>query len=142
NAGFDMEKALEACVTTARNRRYDGLDLYMDMGYIPVDRNGTGVSTTLEYAYDDWAIAQLAKKSGRMDIYEEFIKRSENYKNVFDPASGFMRARLSNGHFRSPFDPLNTHGEGFIEGNAWNFSLFVPHDPAGLSALLGGRKKF
>ncbi len=141
NTGFDPAKALDAAVTTARNRRYDGVGDYMDKGYIPVDRNGTGVSTTLEYAYDDWAIAQLALKLGRKDIYEEFIQRSGNYKNLFDPVSGFMRGRLSDGGFRQKFDPLRTHGEGFIEGNAWNFSLFVPHDPEALAGLLGGPKK-
>jgi predicted alpha-1,2-mannosidase len=141
NTGFDPAKALEAAVTTARNRRYDGVGDYMDKGYIPVDRNGTGVSTTLEYAYDDWAIAQMALKLGRKDIYEEFIQRSGNYKNLFDPVSGFMRGRLSDGSFRQKFDPLRTHGEGFIEGNAWNFSLFVPHDPKALAGLLGGPQK-
>lgn len=141
NTGFDPAKALEAAVTTARNRRYDGVGDYIDKGYIPVDRNGTGVSTTLEYAYDDWAIAQMALKLGRKDIYEEFIQRSGNYKNLFDPVSGFMRGRLSDGQFREKFDPLRTHGEGFIEGNAWNFSLFVPHDPEALAGLLGGPKK-
>ena len=141
NSGFDPEKALEAAVTTARNRRYDGVGDYIDKGYIPVDRNGTGVSTTLEYAYDDWAIAQMARNLGKEDIYSEFIRRSTNYKNLFDPVSGFMRGRLSDGRFREKFDPLRTHGEGFIEGNAWNFSLFVPHDPEALAGLLGGPKK-
>lgn len=139
--GFNPDKALEASVTTARNRRYDGLDLYLDKGYIPVDKNGTGVSTTLEYAYDDWAISKMAAKLGQSKIAAEFGKRSENFRNVFDSGSGFMRSRLSNGKFRDKFDPLNTHGEGFIEGNAWNFSLFVPQDPVALSGLLGGKVK-
>lgn len=141
NIGFDPAKALEAALSTARNRRYDGVGDYIDKGYIPVDRNGTGVSTTLEYAYDDWAIAQMARKLGKEDIYTEFIGRSTHYKNLFDPVSGFMRGRLSDGRFREKFDPLRTHGEGFIEGNAWNFSLFVPHDPEALAGLLGGPKK-
>lgn len=141
NIGFDPAKALEAALSTARNRRYDGVGDYIDKGYIPVDRNGTGVSTTLEYAYDDWAIAQMARKLGKEDVYSEFIARSTNYKNLFDPVSGFMRGRLSDGRFREKFDPLRTHGEGFIEGNAWNFSLFVPHDPVALAGLLGGPKK-
>lgn len=141
NIGFDPAKALEAVLSTARNRRYDGVGDYIDKGYIPVDRNGTGVSTTLEYTYDDWAIAQMARKLGKEDIYTEFIGRSTHYKNLFDPVSGFMRGRLSDGRFREKFDPLRTHGEGFIEGNAWNFSLFVPHDPEALAGLLGGPKK-
>lgn len=137
--GFDAKSALEACITTARNRKYDGLDLYLDKGYIPADKNANGVSTTLEYAYDDWAIAEMAAKLGRKDIEQEFRKRSENFRNVFDTSVGFMRARLSDGSFRKRFDPLNTHGEGFIEGNAWNFSLFVPQDPVALRHLLKGK---
>jgi predicted alpha-1,2-mannosidase len=142
NTPFDANKALDACVTTADHRSYDGIGLYEDMGYIPVDKNGTGTSTTLEYAYDDWAIAQMAKKLGRMDIYKEFIKRSENYKNVFDPSVGFMCGRLSDGSWKKDFDPLSTSGQGFIEGNSWNYSLFVPQDPASLIQLMGGKKKF
>ena len=142
NTPFDANKALDACVTTAHHRSYDGIGLYEDMGYIPVDKNGTGTSTTLEYAYDDWAIAQMAKKLNRMDIYKEFLKRSENYKNVFDPSVDFMRGRLSDGSWKKDFDPLSTSGQGFIEGNSWNYSLFVPQDPASLIQLMGGKKKF
>jgi predicted alpha-1,2-mannosidase len=142
NTPFDPNKALDACVTTAHHRSYDGIGLYEDKGYIPVDKNGTGTSTTLEYAYDDWAIAQMAKKLNRMNIYKEFIKRSENYKNVFDPSVGFMRGRLSDGSWEKDFDPLSTSGQGFIEGNSWNYSLFVPQDPASLIQLMGGKKKF
>jgi predicted alpha-1,2-mannosidase len=142
NTPFDANKALDACVTTAHHRSYDGIGLYENMGYIPVDKNGTGTSTTLEYAFDDWAIAKMAKKLNRMDIYKEFMKRSENYKNVFDPSVGFMRARLSNGSWKKDFDPLSTSGQGFIEGNSWNYSLFVPQDPASLIQLMGGKKKF
>ena len=139
---IDANKALDACIATANHRSYDGIGLYIDKGYIPADKNGVGVSTTLEYAYDDWCIAQLAKKLGRTAVYNEFLKRSQNYKNVFDPAAGFMRPRLSDGSFRKDFDPLKTDGQGFIEGNAWNFSLFVPQDPKGLIAMYGGNKRF
>jgi predicted alpha-1,2-mannosidase len=142
NAPFDANKALEACVTTARHRSYDGIGDYIDNGYVPADRNGSAASTTLEYAYDDWAIAQAAKKGKRMDIYNEFIKRSENYKNVFDPAVGFMRARMKDGSFKKDFDALSTNNQGFIEGNSWNYSLFVPHDPLALINLMGGKKRF
>ncbi|MBS1512135.1 MAG: GH92 family glycosyl hydrolase [Bacteroidetes bacterium] len=138
----EAEKALQACVTTARQRSYEGIGLYIDKGYIPQDKNGVSVSTTLEYAYDDWAIAQLAQHLGKKDIYDEFIKRSQNWKNVFDPSIGFMRPRLSDGTFKKEFDVLKTDGQGFIEGNAWNFSLFVPHDPAAMIEAMGGKKKF
>lgn len=139
-AGAD--KALDACVTTARQRSYEGIGYYMDKGYIPQDKNGVSVSTTLEYAYDDWSIAQLAKKLNRQDIYEEFNKRSQNWRNVYDASIGFMRPRLSDGSFKTTFDVLKTDGQGFIEGNAWNFSLYVPHDPASMITAMGGKKKF
>ncbi|MVT10720.1 GH92 family glycosyl hydrolase [Chitinophaga tropicalis] len=142
NAPFDVNKALDACVTTARHRSYDGLGYYIDMGYVPEDRNGSSVSKTLEYAYDDWCIAQVAKKLGRQNIYEEFIKRSQNYRNVYDAASGYMRPRLYNGSFREAFDPLKTDNQGFIEGNAWNYSLYVPQYPAEMIALRGDKKSF
>jgi len=142
NAPFDVNKALDACVTTARHRNYDGLGYYMDMGYVPEDKNGASVSKTLEYAYDDWCIAQIAKKLQRMDLYEEFIKRSFNYKNVYDASVGFMRPKLSDGTFRKEFDELQTHDQGFIEGNAWNYSLYVPHYPAEMISMMGGKKAF
>ncbi|MGS2741449.1 GH92 family glycosyl hydrolase [Sinomicrobium sp. M5D2P17] len=142
NADFDVEHALEACVQTARTRYYDGLQYYLDMGYVPEDKNGASVSKTLEYAYDDWAIAQAAKKLGKEDIYQEFIKRSENYRNVYDKASGFMRPKLSDGSFKKEFDPLDTHGQGFIEGNSWNYSLYVPHDPVTMIDMMGGKERF
>lgn len=142
NTGFDQERALEAMVQTARTAYFDGLKYYMEMGYVPEDRSGASVSKTLEYAYDDWAIAQVAKKLGKEDIYQEFSKRAQNYKNVFDSQSGFMRPKLYNGSFKKEFDPLNTHGQGFIEGNAWNYSLYVPHDPANMIEMMGGKAQF
>ncbi|WP_131538862.1 GH92 family glycosyl hydrolase [Pedobacter nototheniae] len=138
----DANKALDACVATAKHRDYEGIGYYMDLGYIPAEKSGISVSNTLEYAYDDWAIAQMAKKLNRMDVYEEFIKRSGNWKNNFDQASGFMRPKLADGTFKKSFDPKDTEGQGFIEGNSWNYSFFVPQDPASLIELMGGKKKF
>ncbi len=142
NASFDPNKALDACVATAKRKSYEGIGYYMDLGYIPADKNGVSVSTTLEYAYDDWCIAQLAKKLNRTDVYEEFSKRAQNWRNVYDPSIGFMRPKMSDGKFKKEFDALKTDGQGFIEGNTWNFSLYVPHDPAGMIELMGGKKKF
>ena len=138
----DANKALDACIATATHRRYEGIGEYMDKGYVPADRNGTSVSNTLEYAYDDWCIAQLAQKLGRNDVYDEFISRSANWKNVYDASIGFMRPKMSDGSFRKDFDVLRTDGQGFIEGNAWNYSLYVPQDPASLIKVMGGEKKF
>jgi predicted alpha-1,2-mannosidase len=143
NVGFDVNKALDACVRTAHNDFYDGLGYYRQMGYVPEDKKtGTSVSTTLEFAYDDWCIAQAAKKLKRNDVYSEFIKRSQNWRNVYDPSIGFMRPRMSDGSFRKNFDVLSTNNQGFIEGNAWNYSLFVPKDPIGLITIMGGEQKF
>lgn len=140
--GFDANKALEACANTARYKKYDGLEYYMQLGYIPEDKNSSSVSKTLEYAYDDWCIAQVAKKLGRTDLYDEFIKRSLNYRNVYDASTGFMRPKMSDGKFRKEFDVLSTHGQGYIEGNAWNYSLYVPQYPAEMIAMMGGKKQF
>lgn len=140
--GYDANKALEACANTARYKKYDGLEYYMQLGYVPEDKNSSSVSKTLEYAYDDWCIAQVAKKLGRTDLYDEFIKRSLNYRNVFDAGTGFMRPKMSDGKFRKEFDVLSTHGQGYIEGNAWNYSLYVPQYPAEMIEMMGGKKQF
>ncbi|GGI25798.1 sugar hydrolase [Pedobacter mendelii] len=138
----DANKALDACITTSKHRDYEGIGYYMDMGYIPAEKSGVSVSNNLEYSYDDWAIAQLAKKLNRMDVYDEFIKRSNNWKNNWDKGSGFMRPKLADGTFKKVFDPKDTEGQGFIEGNSWNYSFFVPHDPVALIEVMGGKAKF
>ena len=140
--GPEALKALEASAETARTNYYDGIEYYTKLGYVPEDKNSSSVSKTLEYAYDDWAIAQAAKKLNRNDIYSEFIKRSENWRNVYDSSSGFTRPKLSSGKFGEKFDPLKTEGQGFIEGNSWNYSLYVPHDPEGMIEAMGGKTKF
>ncbi|MCD4736868.1 MAG: GH92 family glycosyl hydrolase [Bacteroidales bacterium] len=137
-----VNRALDACVQTAQYGKYDGLQYYMEMGYVPEDKNGSSVSKTLEYAYDDWTIAQIAEKANEKEILQIFYKRSENYLNVFDSESRFMRPKLSDGTFKKEFDPLDTHGQGFIEGNAWNYGLYVPHYPDVLIELMGGKKRF
>jgi len=142
NVNFDANLALEACVNTARKKFYEGLGYYIDKGYVPEDKSGSSVSKTLEYAYDDWCIAQMALKLHRKEIYEEFISRAENYKNVYDASVGFMRPRLSDGSFKKEFDVLSTHQAGYIEGNSWNYSLYVPHQPLTLIKMMGGEKAF
>ena len=140
--GIDAGKALDAMAQTARTKYYDGLEHYMKMGYVPEDKNSSSVSKTLEYAYDDWCIAQAAKKLNRNDINAEFSKRSENWRNVYDASTGFMRPKMSDGKFREKFDALQTHDQGFIEGNAWNYSLYVPHNPDEMIKIMGGKAKF
>ncbi len=141
NSAIDGNAALNACVTTAKQKRYDGLE-HMALGYVPEDKSGASVSKTLEYAYDDWCIAQMARKLNRSDIYDEFIKRSQNWRNVYDASIGYMRPRMSDGAFKKDFDVLNTDEAGFIEGNAWNYSLYVPHEPAEMIKMMGGKKRF
>lgn len=138
----DSEAALKACIATANHRNYEGIGAYTDKGYIPAEQSGISVSNTLEYAYDDWCIAQIAQKLGKTDIYNEYMKRSSHWQNNFDPRSGFMRERMADGSFKPGADVLSTHGQGFIEGNAWNYSFFVPQDPAGLALKMGGKRKF
>ena len=138
----DSNKALDACVATARKRIYENIGEYIDKGYIPAEKTDISVSNTLEYSYDDWAIAQLAKKLNRQDIYSEFIKRADSWKNNYDASVGFMRPKLADGTFKKEFDALSTHGQGFIEGNSWNYSFFVPHNPTALIEMMGGKKIF
>jgi len=142
NTSFNAASALQACVATASHKNYEGLGYYIDKGFIPDEKLGTSASTTLEYAYDDWCVAQVAKKLGNQDIYDAFTKRSANYKNLYDASVGFMHARKEDGSFKNEFDALSTHGQGFIEGNSWNYSFFVPHEPNELITLMGGKKNF
>jgi len=139
---IDHNKLLEACVTTATNKYYDGLDYYMQMGFVPDDKNSSSVSKTLEYAYDDWCIAQVAKIVDEKEVYNEFITRSQNFTNVYDKNIGFMRPKLSDENWKQEFNTLSTHGQGFIEGNAWNYSLYVPHQPEQMIKMMGGENKF
>jgi predicted alpha-1,2-mannosidase len=142
NTGFDTDKVLQACIDASNLEYYDGIKQYKQLGYVPEDKSGASVSKTLEYAYDDWCIAQMAKKLGNNKVYTEYTKRAGNYNNVWDKSSGFMRAKLSDGSFIKQFDPLETSQAGYIEGNAWNYSLYVPQDPEALIALNGGKEKF
>lgn len=137
--GIDGAAALDAMVASATYRPYGGLGDYMDLGYVPIDREPEAASKTVEYAYDDWTIARMAERLGRDDVQALFDRRAGNWRNTFDPATRFVRARLADGSFREPFDPTAiNYGSDYTEGNAWQYSWFVPHDPAGLIAAMGG----
>jgi predicted alpha-1,2-mannosidase len=138
----DANEAFDACVTTANHRNYEGIGSYIDLGFIPAEKSGISVSNTLEYAYDDWCIAQLAKKLKRFDLYKEFTMRSMHWQNNFNPKTGFMQPKLADGTFKPDFDAKSTHGQGFIEGNSWNYSFFVPHRPQELAMKMGGESVF
>lgn len=144
NKGLDIDKpkALEAMVSSSNVLYYDNIADYKKLGYVPFDKNVYGSSITLEYAYDDWTIYNAALKLGNTSISGEYEKRAANYRNVFNPATGFVGARYSNGEWKVPYNHLNTHGEGFIEGNSWNYSFYVPHDVKGMIASMGGDKRF
>ena len=135
--------ALDAMVASATNPRYAGLDGYMKLGWVASDQEREGASKTLEYAFDDWTIARTAASMGRPDIARQFDARARNWRNVFDPKSGFMRARKSDGRFREPFNPAAAGYYGdYTEGNAWQYSWYVPHDTAGLIRAMGGNERF
>jgi predicted alpha-1,2-mannosidase len=140
--GFDLNHALEACVSSATNKNYGNLPDYMALGYVPYEKNAVGSSMTLEYAYDDWTIAQLAKGIGNTAIAEQFGKRAQNWKNLFNERTGFVGAKDAKGNWKTPFDPMHTANEGFIEGNSWNYSLYVPQDIPTLIQKMGGNKRF
>ncbi len=137
--GFDAQAALDAMVKSATYGPYGGLDHYMKLGYVPIDQEPEAASKTVEYAYDDWTIARMARAMGEADIAAAFEKRAGNWRNSFDARTGFLRARKSDGSYRTPFDPTAiNYGSDYTEGNAWQYSWFVPQDQAGMFALLGG----
>ncbi|GAB4324202.1 MAG: hypothetical protein Kow00127_16890 [Bacteroidales bacterium] len=131
----DTVGLLDAMVHSAMLDHF-GLKSYREMGYVAGDQESESVSKTLEYAYDDWCIGLMAEMAGRPGWADSFFRRSLNYRNLFDPSTGFFRARM-NGRWFSPFDPHEVNFN-YTEANAWQYSLFVPHDLAGLTSLLGG----
>ncbi len=139
---FDKKKALAASVSTANVSYFDGLGDYIKYQYVPDDKSHSSVSKTLELAYNDWCIAQIAKSNSDKKTTDIFFNRSEYYNNVYDPKIGYMRPKLANGEFRKDFDPLDTHGQGFIEGNAWNYGLYVPHQLEKMVKMMGGNERF
>ena len=139
-APIPLDEALDAMVSTARNPYLKSAVEYARLGYAPFDEDATAASNTLEYAYDDWCIAQVAQLAGKSDLAAEFYRRSGYWQNLF--LNGFATPRYRDGSFKEPFDPLQTYGEGFIEGNSWNFSFHVPQDVIGLRNRMGGEKAF
>ncbi len=141
--GFDPQRAYEAIKTTAMNPDHDGIAAYDKLGWVPNDEENESVSKTLEYAYDDYCVAQMAKALGKDDDYAHFMKRAASFKNLFDPTSGLMRGKDSKGQWRTPFDPhLFVQGGDFTEGTSWQYSWYVPQDVPGLISLMGGKEKF
>lgn len=141
---YDIEKAYEAMTSSAMGDDR-GLEYYKKMGFIPMDKEHDAVSSTLEYAYDDWCIAQMAKDLGKDADYKYYMSRAKNYQNVFNPETGFMQGRFNSGAWSKNFDPISPSylGSGeFTEGNSWQYTWFVPQDVSGLKKLIGGDKAF
>ena len=141
-ADINGDEALAAMVATANNKYLGSLNDYKRYGYCLYDNDGCAASNTLEYAYDDWTIYNAARKLGRDDVAQEFKHRAMNYRNTFDPIRGFASPRRQDGRFKTDLDPYQTYGEGFIEGNSWNFSFHVPHDVKGLIGCMGSERAF
>lgn len=125
---------------------YDHTDLYKKLGYVPYNKSAVGTSITLENAYEDWVIYHLIDKGNIESKYKNmkdyYRQRALNFKNVFNPETGFAQARYEDGSWKTPADLLSTSNEGFIEGNSWNYSFYVPHDVNGLIKIMGGDKVF
>ena len=144
---FDAEKALEACVATANLDDYRGIGAYKELGYVPCNlkdpynADDWSLSKTLEYAYDDYCIARMAEKMGRKDVADEFDKRSQNYRNVYNPQTGFMQPRDDKGDFVEPFSP-DDYMPHICESNGWQYFWSVQHDVDGLMELAGGKERF
>lgn len=137
--GFDYEKAFAAAKHSAMLDHL-GLDAYKKQGFISMDDEHESVSKTLEYAYDDWCIAQMAQILNKKEDYEYFMKRSQSWKNIFDWNTGFMRPK-KNGGWDKPFDPREINNN-YTEGNSWQYSFFVPQDIPGMIEAYGGKGKF
>ncbi len=137
--GFDYEKCFEAAKHSAMMDHL-GLDAYKRQGFISMDDEHESVSKTLEYAYDDWCIAQMAQILNKKEEYDYFMQRSQSWKNVFDWNTGFMRPK-KNGGWDKPFDPREINNN-FTEGNSWQYSFFVPHDIPEMINAYGGNEKF
>ena len=144
---FDPKKALTACVATANIDEYRGIGLYKKYGYVPYDvtdhynSENWSLSKTLEYAYDDYCIARMAEKLGERQIAAEFYKRSQNYKNVYNPQTSFMQPRDNKGNFIQPFSP-DDYTPHICESNGWQYFWSVQQDVDGLIGLVGGTERF
>lgn len=136
---IDKREALNAMVESSRKDEF-GIREYMKQGFLSADLEHESVSKTLEYAYDDWCIALLAKELGEIEIYNEYFRRAQSWKNISDPETGFMRPRV-NGGWLTPFEPseVNVH---FTEANSWQYSFYVPHDIETHIEMLGGDEAY
>ncbi|WP_282124809.1 GH92 family glycosyl hydrolase [Marinifilum flexuosum] len=143
-SGFDINLAYEAVKTTAMGDFEPGVKELQKYGYIPCDMMHESVASAMEYAISDWGIAQLARKLGKHDDAKYFTERAKAYQKYFDPNDKFMKGKMKDGSWRTPFDPLSAQHRvnDYCEGNAWQYLWLVPQDPEGLIQLLGGDEPF
>lgn len=138
--GFDYEKAFEASKNSANLFNDFGMKTYRENGFLSVEDEHENVSKTLEYSYDDWCIAQMAKILNKNEDYEYFMKRSQGWKNLFDPETKFIRPK-KNGNWLEPFDPKEINNN-YTEGNGWHYTFFVPQDIPEMIEFYGGNDAF
>ena len=142
--GFDAERAYADMVSSATYEKQNGVPYVLEKGYIPCDKIHEATSIAMEYAADDWGISQMAKKMGKTEDYQTFLKRGKYYEQYYDKDINFIRPKMNNGSWRTPYNPFRSvHGVGdFTEGTGWQYTFFVPQHPEGLIALMGGDAKF
>ena len=140
---IDKEEALEAMISTSNVPYFDYTAEYKKYGYIPFEcSKSSSASTTLENAFEDWAVYTTASKMGEKEVAETYKKRALSYQNLFKPGLGFACPRFKDGSWKEDLDILETHHQGFLEGNSWNYSFYVPQAPANLIKLMGGDRSF
>lgn len=141
--GFDTELAFKALKESSMLPER-GMEHRIEYGFIPADKMTEAIAYDMEYAIADWAVAQAAQKLGKQEDYEYFLKRSKSYKNYFDASTGFMRGKMLDGSWRTPFSPYaSSHREDdYCEGNAWQYTWLVPHDVEGLVECFGSKEAF
>ena len=144
NPDFSVEEAYQAMKATV-NDTIRGMKAFQKYGYVPYNVENNSVSITVEYAYDDWCVAQVAKKLGKMADYKYFMKQAGNFANLYNPATGFLQGKNTQGEWRKNFNPIDVSRLGsddFTEGNSWQYTFFAPQDVDGLIHLIGGTTAF
>ena len=143
---FDVKEGLKAIAFTSEDEYYDGVALIKEYGYIPAEKDSRTVAKAIEYAFDDWCVAQMAKEMGEEEIYKRAIIRAQYYKYYFDPADNFLKGRYLDGNFsKEKFDPTTVHHHSkgyYVEGNGWHYAFFVPQDVNTHIEMMGGDEAY
>ncbi len=142
--GFDADRVYRYMIASSVYEKQNGVPYVLEKGYIPCDKVREATSIAMEYAADDWGIALMAKKMGKTEDYQNYLKRGKYYTQYFDKDINFIRPKMDDGSWRTPYDPIQSvHSVGdFCEGNGWHYTFFVPQHPEGLIELMGGDAPF